>query len=80
MKHLLAGSASNLDGDHHFLMFSATFTKASREMAAKYMEDDHIRIRVGRTGSVHANIVQDVSHFYGIADPLPSPQHSLYSY
>lgn len=62
MKHLLGGAASNINEDHHFLMFSATFTKAAREMAAKYLEDDHIRIRVGRTGSVHANVVQDVSH------------------
>ena len=61
MRHLLAGAAANNGEDHHFMMFSATFTKASRELAAKYLEDDHIRIRVGRTGSVHANVVQDAS-------------------
>ena len=79
MKHLLGGAASNLNEDHHFLMFSATFTKASREMAAKYLEDDHIRIRVGRTGSVHSNVVQDVSHIWFTADLPPSPHCSLLS-
>ena len=43
------------------MMFSATFTKEAREMAAKYLQEEHIRIKVGRSGSVHENIVQDVS-------------------
>lgn len=43
------------------MMFSATFTKEAREMAAKYLEDDHIKITVGRSGSVHSNIMQEVS-------------------
>lgn len=60
-KLISVSAASNLNEDHHFMMFSATFNKDSRELARKYLEDDHIRIRVGRTGSVHGNIAQDVS-------------------
>lgn len=41
-------------------MFSATFNKECRQVAREYLENDHIRIRVGRVGSTHANIVQKV--------------------
>lgn len=60
MKSILGGAASNLNDDHHFMMFSATFSKECRAMAKKYMEDDSLRIKVGRAGSVHANVIQDV--------------------
>ena len=41
-------------------MFSATFPKEARAVARKYMAKDHVRIRVGRIGSTHANVVQKV--------------------
>ena len=41
-------------------MFSATFPKAAREMARQYMAEDHFRIRVGRAGSAHKNIRQEI--------------------
>lgn len=56
-----AYEAAQDDGDHQFLMFSATFSKAAREIAREYLSDDHTRIRVGRAGSTHKNVVQTVS-------------------
>lgn len=44
------------------MMFSATFNKGSREMAKMYLMDDHLKIKVGRVGSIHGNVVQDVSY------------------
>lgn len=41
-------------------MFSATFPKEARLVAKQYLSTDHIRIRVGRIGSVHANVTQHV--------------------
>ena len=42
------------------MMFSATFPKPAREMARQYMAEDHIRVRVGRAGSAHKNIRQNI--------------------
>ena len=42
------------------MMFSATFAKRERSVAKRYMSKDHIRIRVGRAGSVHVNVKQSV--------------------
>jgi len=39
-------------------MFSATFPKTARKLARDYMEDDMLRIKVGRVGSTHQNITQ----------------------
>jgi len=41
-------------------MFSATFPKEARRLAKEYMEDECLRIKVGRVGSTHANITQQV--------------------
>ncbi|KAF2839154.1 DEAD-domain-containing protein [Patellaria atrata CBS 101060] len=57
---ILVGATTNADDDHIFMMFSATFNKQARLLASKYMAADYIRIRVGRTGSTHTNITQDV--------------------
>ena len=42
------------------MMFSATFPKALRKMAAEYMAEDFFRVRIGRAGSSHKNIRQNV--------------------
>lgn len=42
-------------------MFSATFNKECRLLARKYLASDHVRIRIGRAGSTHVNIQQQVS-------------------
>lgn len=41
-------------------MFSATFNKDFRKLAKQYLSQDHVRLRVGRAGSSHHNVVQDV--------------------
>ena len=43
------------------MMFSATFPKDARLVAKEYMANDHIRIRVGRAGSSHVNVEQNVT-------------------
>lgn len=42
------------------MMFSATFNKNCRELARKYLADDHVRVRIGRPGSTHINVEQNV--------------------
>ena len=75
MKNIMGGD-SNDDDDHVYMMFSATFPKDARALAKEYMAADHVRIRVGRTGSTHLNVMQKVrsdSKFNQTpaADPVP---------
>ncbi|KAK5000304.1 hypothetical protein LTR66_000836, partial [Elasticomyces elasticus] len=51
---------ANDDADHIYMMFSATFPKEARQLARDYMSTNHIRIRVGRAGSSHQNINQNI--------------------
>lgn len=39
-------------------MFSATFPKSARRLVRDFMEEEHVRIKVGRIGSTHKNITQ----------------------
>jgi superfamily II DNA/RNA helicase len=48
------------DVDHRYMMFSATFPKEARQLARERLEDGYIRIRIGRTGSTHNFITQNV--------------------
>jgi len=41
-------------------MFSATFPKIARDLAKDHLAHDHVRIRVGRAGSSHSNISQEI--------------------
>jgi ATP-dependent RNA helicase DDX3X len=41
-------------------MFSATFPKSARKLVREYMEEDYLRIKVGRVGSTHQNIKQQI--------------------
>lgn len=43
------------------MMFSATFNKACRQLARKFLTEDHVRVRIGRPGSAHINVDQNVS-------------------
>ena len=61
MRSIMGGSDANTDDDHVYMMFSATFPKEARAVAKEYMSKDHIRIRVGRAGSSHINIIQKVT-------------------
>lgn len=60
MRNVMGGADANADDDHVYMMFSATFPKEARAVAKEYMSKDHIRIRVGRAGSSHMNIIQKV--------------------
>jgi ATP-dependent RNA helicase DDX3X len=60
MKTIMAGGDTNDDADHLYLMFSATFPKELRALARQYMAPEHYRLTVGRAGSSHKNIAQDV--------------------
>ncbi|RMZ75558.1 hypothetical protein DV737_g5239, partial [Chaetothyriales sp. CBS 132003] len=60
MGKLISGGDANEDADRHYLLFSATFDKNMRKLAKKYLSNDHVRIRVGRAGSTHMNIKQNV--------------------
>jgi len=42
------------------MMFSATFPRETRALAKAHLTDDHIRIHVGRIGSTHKSITQQV--------------------
>jgi ATP-dependent RNA helicase DDX3X len=42
------------------MMFSATFPKMARDLAKEHLHHDHVRVRVGRAGSSHVNIKQDI--------------------
>ncbi|RDL31369.1 p-loop containing nucleoside triphosphate hydrolase [Venustampulla echinocandica] len=48
------------EGNIKYMMFSATFPKEARALAGKHLANDHVRIRVGRAGSTHKNIKQDI--------------------
>ncbi|QDS68158.1 hypothetical protein FKW77_010359 [Venturia effusa] len=60
MKAIMTGGDISEDADSKYYMFSATFPKEYRKIAKQFMAEDFVRIRVGRTGSSHENIKQDV--------------------
>ncbi|KAA8645800.1 hypothetical protein EYZ11_011205 [Aspergillus tanneri] len=57
---IMSGGDVNEDADHRYMMFSATFNKACRELARKFLADDHVRVRIGRPGSTHINVDQNI--------------------
>ncbi|KAL8706942.1 MAG: hypothetical protein Q9201_000103 [Fulgogasparrea decipioides] len=60
MDIIMGGADANADSDHVYLFFSATFNKQARMVAKKHLSTDHVRIRVGRAGSTHVNVVQKI--------------------
>jgi len=42
------------------MLFSATFPKATRDLAKTHLAESHVRLRVGRAGSSHENIKQQI--------------------
>ncbi|KAH8776950.1 P-loop containing nucleoside triphosphate hydrolase protein [Hyaloscypha finlandica] len=59
LKQIMSGGDQE-EGNITYLMFSATFPKIARDLAKEHLAHDHVRIRVGRAGSSHVNIKQDV--------------------
>ncbi|KAJ9641646.1 hypothetical protein H2204_002708 [Knufia peltigerae] len=60
MAKIMGGGDANEDGDHRYLLFSATFPKRMQRLAAKFLETDHVHVSIGRTGSTHVNVKQQV--------------------
>ncbi|KAL4805585.1 P-loop containing nucleoside triphosphate hydrolase protein [Aspergillus unguis] len=60
LKKIMSGGDVNEDADHRYMMFSATFNKGCRELARKFLAEDHVRIRIGRPGSTHKNVDQNI--------------------
>jgi ATP-dependent RNA helicase DDX3X len=54
------GYAEQDEGNIKYMLFSATFPKPIRDLAKTHLAENHIRLRVGRAGSTHSNIVQRV--------------------
>lgn len=48
------------EGNVKYMLFSATFPTAVRQLAKNHLAESHVRIRVGRVGSTHKNIRQDI--------------------
>ncbi|GFN15046.1 DEAD/DEAH box helicase [Aspergillus tubingensis] len=69
----LLKSYINEDADHRYMMFSATFNKDCRKLARNYLAEDHVRVRIGRPGSTHANVDQNIIY----AEP-PLKKQCLY--
>jgi ATP-dependent RNA helicase DDX3X len=42
------------------MLFSATFPKNARDLAKTHLSEEHVRFRVGRAGSSHENIKQQI--------------------
>ncbi|KAL4924559.1 DEAD/DEAH box helicase [Aspergillus undulatus] len=57
---IMSGGDVNEDADHRYMMFSATFNRDCRELARKFLADDHVRVRIGRPGSTHLNVDQNI--------------------
>ncbi|KAI1427407.1 P-loop containing nucleoside triphosphate hydrolase protein [Xylaria sp. FL1777] len=48
------------EGNVKYMLFSATFPTAIRKLARTHLAETYVRIRVGRIGSTHENIKQDI--------------------
>ncbi|KAL7920827.1 P-loop containing nucleoside triphosphate hydrolase protein [Trichoderma austrokoningii] len=57
LQAILSGAEQDV-GNVYYGLFSATFPKAARDLAKKYLCDSHVRFRVGRAGSTTENIKQ----------------------
>lgn len=64
----MSGGDTNEDADHRYMMFSATFNKACRLLARKFLAVDHVRVRIGRPGSAHINVHQNVGLFSNLRE------------
>ncbi|KAF2220280.1 P-loop containing nucleoside triphosphate hydrolase protein [Elsinoe ampelina] len=60
LEKIMSGCDANENADHRYMMFSATFPKEARSLARQYLQHDYIRIRVGRAGSAHKNVDQEI--------------------
>ncbi|RDW67672.1 hypothetical protein BP6252_09068 [Coleophoma cylindrospora] len=59
MNKIMSGGDQE-EGNITYLLYSATFPKTARDIAKNHLAHEHVRIRVGRAGSSHVNIKQDI--------------------
>ncbi|KAL4975182.1 P-loop containing nucleoside triphosphate hydrolase protein [Aspergillus desertorum] len=61
-KKIMSGGDLNEDAnhDHCYIMFSDAFNKECRELARKFLADDHVRVRIGRPRSANVNVDQNI--------------------
>lgn len=59
LDQILSGGEQE-DGNINYMLFSATFPKAARDLAKTHLAETHVRLRVGRAGSTHENIKQSI--------------------
>jgi ATP-dependent RNA helicase DDX3X len=57
MAVIVGGGCGN---NRRIMMFSCTFSEQAQAAAARYLENDHIRVTIGRVGSSHRNIRQNI--------------------
>ncbi|KAI2639402.1 P-loop containing nucleoside triphosphate hydrolase protein [Xylaria nigripes] len=56
----ILGGGEQEEGNVKYMLFSATFPTPVRQLAKEYLAEKYIRIKVGRVGSTHGNIKQEV--------------------
>ncbi|KAI0405479.1 P-loop containing nucleoside triphosphate hydrolase protein [Xylaria palmicola] len=56
----ILGGGEQEEGNIKYMLFSATFPTAIRNIAKTHLAENYIRVKVGRVGSTHGNIRQDV--------------------
>ncbi|KAK5626837.1 hypothetical protein RRF57_002552 [Xylaria bambusicola] len=56
----ILGGGEQEEGNVKYMLFSATFPTAVRQLAKTHLAETYVRIKVGRVGSSHENIKQDV--------------------
>ncbi|KAI0203302.1 P-loop containing nucleoside triphosphate hydrolase protein [Astrocystis sublimbata] len=56
----ILGGGEQDEGNVKYMLFSATFPTAVRQLAKTHLAENYVRVRVGRIGSTHENIKQDV--------------------
>ncbi|KAJ6111996.1 hypothetical protein N7523_008057 [Penicillium sp. IBT 18751x] len=59
-KKIMSGGDATEDDDHRYMMFSATFNKDCRKLAREYLGQNYVRISIGRPGSSHLNVEQQI--------------------
>ncbi|KAI0548516.1 P-loop containing nucleoside triphosphate hydrolase protein [Xylaria curta] len=56
----ILGGGEQEEGNVKYMLFSATFPTAIRQLAKTHLAENYVRVKVGRIGSTHENIKQDV--------------------
>ncbi|KAI0447236.1 P-loop containing nucleoside triphosphate hydrolase protein [Xylaria telfairii] len=69
----ILGGGEQEEGNVKYMLFSATFPTAVRQLAKTHLAENYVRVKVGRIGSTHENIKQDVI----FADPSMKKQALL---